>query len=115
MVGDGGFTVPGHRASALKELEQPVTKKILRSILGAISYYWRFIPRFVDHFNLLSLATFKKASGVVEVMEDMLSVFISLKGTFCSVCKSTTTVCSNVSSLHTNASEARIGATLSII
>ena len=115
IVGNGQLAVPEHRATAMKEYKQPVSKKDLRSFLVAMSYYRRFIPHFAEYSSVLSPATSKKASGVVQWSEEMLAAFSSLTDILCNVCKLTIPVYSDVFSLHTDASGAGLGATLNVV
>jgi len=48
MVGSGKLSVPWDRAEAMGNFQRPVTKKGLRSFLGSIGYYHRFIPRMTE-------------------------------------------------------------------
>ena len=42
LIGGGVLAVPSHRATAMAEYRLPITKKQLRSFLGAASYYRKF-------------------------------------------------------------------------
>ena len=48
MVGSGKLSVPRDRAEAMANFQWPVTKRGLRSFLGSVSYYRRFIPRIAE-------------------------------------------------------------------
>ncbi len=48
VIGSGVLAVPEMRIKTLSEFARPVTKKQLRSLLGAFSYYRKFIPGFAD-------------------------------------------------------------------
>jgi len=43
QVGGGRMSLPSHRAEAFREYSKPVTKKGLRSFLGAIGFYRRYV------------------------------------------------------------------------
>ena len=64
-IGDGQIAVPAHRLQALVEFRQPSTKRDLRSFLGAVSYYRRFLPGLASHSAVLTPSTTKSAPGVV--------------------------------------------------
>ena len=113
IVGDGKLAVPEHRAAAMKEFKLPRMKE-LRSFLGVMLYYRRFILHFADYSSCLSPSTSKKASSVVQWTEEMLQTFHSLKLTLCQMCELTVPVQNDVFSLHT-ASGAGLGATLNVI
>ena len=48
-VGRGKVRIPEVRVKALKEFRKPVTKKELKSYLGMLGYYRRFVPGFSSH------------------------------------------------------------------
>jgi len=56
-VGDGVVAIPEHRVTAMVNFRQPVTQKDLRSFMGAISYYRKFLPEFSKYSFKLSPAT----------------------------------------------------------
>jgi len=45
QVGGGKMALPAHRAEAFRHYERPKTKKGLRSFIGAVSFYRRYIHR----------------------------------------------------------------------
>ena len=114
VVGEGQLAVPEHRATAMLKFQQPRTKKQLRSFLGAMSYYRRFIPSYANYSSHLSPATSKKAAGIVQWTKDMLQAFHDLKATMSNICKLTIPLPTDTFTLHTDASGAGIGATLNV-
>ena len=86
IVGDGKLAIPEHPASAMLDFKLSNTKKQLRSFLGGMSYYRRFIPHYVSYSSILSPATSKKVESVVRWTEEMLTAFKDLKGTMVQVC-----------------------------
>ena len=65
LIGDGQLAVPRHRAAAMESFILPKTRTQLRSFLGAMSYYRRFISNYASYSALLSPATSKSAPSVV--------------------------------------------------
>ena len=56
-IGSGQLAVPEHRITALAAYKRPITKETLRSFLGCMSYYRRFIPKYADMSALLTPST----------------------------------------------------------
>ena len=110
----GELAVPELRATAMEEFKLPVTKKQLRSFLGSMSYYRRFIKDFASYSCIPSPETFKKAPSVVVWNGDRLEAFNTLKGILCTVCALTIPSSEDCFSLNTDASGLGIGATLNV-
>ena len=115
LVGKGQVAVPEDRATAMKDFVRPVSKKQLRSFLGMMSYYRRFVLNFAKYSSLLSPSTSKFAPSVVDWSSDMLDAFNFLKGALVSVSVLTIPSQEDVFSLHTDASGLGIGATLNVV
>ena len=113
-IGGGELAVPEHRATAMNEFRLPKTKKQLRSFLGSVSYYRRFIKDFAAYSSLLSPETSKRAPSVVRWNEGRLEAFNKLKGMLCDVCVLTIPSPEDCFSLNTDASGLGIGATLNV-
>ncbi len=82
-IGAGQLAVPEHRVEALADFARPKTKKQLRSFLGSLSYYRRFIPRFADCSSALTPAVSLKAPLRVVWSDEMDSMFSKLKMLLC--------------------------------
>ena len=115
LIGGGQVAVPGHRATAMLNFKQPVTRKHMRSFLGAMSYYRRFIKEFANYSALLSPSTSSSAPNMVDWSSEMLEAFLFLKGALVSVCVLTIPSQEDVFTLHTDASGLGVGATLNVV
>ena len=113
-IGNGQLAVPSHRASAMEAFILPKTRTHLRSFLGSMSYYRRFISNFASYSAILSPATSKNAPSVVVWDSAMLKAFETLKGMLCSVCALTIPSPEDFFVLNTDASGLGIGATLNV-
>ncbi len=114
-IGAGLLAVPEHRVSALAHFVRPRTKKQLRSFLGSVSYYRRFIPNFADCSSTLTPATSLRAPLQVVWTEEMDSRFCELK---LSLCRSSSLVIpapDDVFILYTDASGAGVGGCLHVV
>ena len=57
IVGSGIQAAPAARSEAFRNYKQPHTKKQLRSLLSAFSYFRKFIPVFANRSSVLSPST----------------------------------------------------------
>ena len=62
MVGQGVFTPLADKVEAIRKLEKPTTVTELRSFLGSVGYYQKFIA----HFNLLAAPLHALLKGTVK-------------------------------------------------
>ena len=115
QIGGGELAVPELRATAMEEFKLPATKKQLRSFLGSMSYYRRFIKDFAKYSSILSPETSKKAPSVVVWDGARLEAFNTLKGILCTVCALTIPSSEDCFLLNTDASGLGIGATLNVV
>ena len=115
VIGGGELAVPAHRATAMAEYLVPKTKKQLRSFLGAVSYYRKFLKGHASKSAVLSPSTTKVAPSVVEWTEGMLETFNDIKVSLVDLCILTIPSQNDTFRLHTDASGAGIGATLNVI
>ena len=84
-IGSGTLAVPKQRITALANYKRPTTKKTLRSFLGCMSYYRRFVDKYADMSALLSPSTSvsspKSWSGLMtwtEPSNSRRSVFVTM-------------------------------------
>ena len=66
IVGSGRLAVPQHRVEALAGYIKPKTAKDMRSFLGTMSYYRKFIDSYANYSSLLSPSTSKNAPREVQ-------------------------------------------------
>ena len=114
-IGSGKVVVPEHRITALANYKKPVTKKTLRSFLGCISYYRKFITSYSDMSALLTPSTSVSAPKVVVWTGEMDRAFEMLKVSLSYHVILTIPSISDIFTLHTDASGFGIGACLHVI
>ena len=114
VIGGGVLAVPAHRAAAMANYIRPVSKKQLRSFLGAASYYRQFIEGYARLSSVLSPWTSKSAPSVVGWTAEGVEAFDRIKVSLVDVCCLTIPTQDDVFSLHCDASGAGIGATLNV-
>ena len=115
VIGGGELAVPAHRAAAMAEYIRPVTKRQLRSFLGAAGYYRQFVKGFARLSAVLSPWTSKSAPNVIGWTEEGLEAFKCIRVSLVDVCNLTIPSQEDVFCLHTDASGAGIGATLNVM
>ena len=115
MVGAGKVSPAECKIKALKEYQQPLTKKGIRQFLGLAGYYRRFIEEYADHSFYLTEATKKSAPERVVWSTIMLDEFSYLKTVLCDVPSLTLPTVQDDFLLQTDASGLGIGAILSVV
>ena len=114
IIASGTLAVPDHRITALAQYIKPINKKTLRSFLGCMSYYRKFIPQYSDMSALLTPSTAVSAPKVVVWTADMDTAFQKLKVSLCNnVCLTIPSVLDQFS-LQTDASGFGVGACLHV-
>ena len=113
MVGEGMVSPSECKILALRDYQQPMTKKGIRQFLGLAGYYRKFIQDYADHSFNLTNATRKSASDRVDWCDVMLDEFCYLKSVLCSVPALTLPEDNFV--LQTDASSLGVGAILSVV
>ena len=115
VIGGGELAVPAHRAAAMADYIRPVSKKQLRSFLGAAGYYRQFVEGFARLSSVLSPLTSKSAPSVVGWTAEGVEAFDLIKVSLVDVCCLTIPTQEDEFTLHTDASGAGIGATLNVM
>ena len=113
-IGGGTVAVPEHRATAMAEYIRPRTRKQLRSFLGAVSYYRRFVQKLAMYSALLSPHTSKLSPNVVVWTETMMEAFKHLRVSLVKLCVLTIPSQKDYFVLHSDASGRGVGATLNV-
>ena len=114
LVGEGTMSVPQRRVEALASYTRPTTKRGLRSFLGAIGFYRRYIELLASHTAVLTPLTAKLApSKIVWTKEGELA--------FSSICHCISECCSlciplpqDTFSIVTDASGLGVGGVLQV-
>ena len=111
-IGCGTVAVPEHRATAMANYIRPRTRKQLRSFLGAVSYYRRFVKNLANYSSQLSPHTSKFSPNVIVWTEVMVEDFNQLRVSLVNLCILTQGDCFF---LHSDASGLGVGATLNVV
>ena len=82
-VGGGRIRPEEKKMEKILSAPRPVTKTQVRSFLGLVGFYRRFVPRFSEIALPLTEATKKSRPKVVEWNDDCERAFKELKQTFC--------------------------------
>ncbi len=115
QIGGGKISVPAARVEAIRKHPLPKTRKQLRSFLGLVGFYRRFICGFHRWSSTLTPHTSTAMSRVVSWTEPMLDAFHGLCNQLCdSVCLCVPCV-SDVFMLESDASSTGVGAVLSVV
>ena len=114
-VGDGSMTIPDKRVEALRTYTRPTTKKGLRSFLGAVSFYRRYVQLLAKDTAVLSPATSKLAPAKVSWTGDMESAFHHICESVSNYCILTIPLPEDTMSIVTDASGSGIGGVLQVM
>lgn len=83
-VAGGGIIKPDSaKVSAIRNFPQPMTKKQLRSFLGLLGYYRKFIPHFSSEAFLLTEMTKKASPSQLQWSTDATTSFERLRELLC--------------------------------
>ncbi len=111
-IGSGSISVPEARVKAIRDHPRPVTRKQLRSFLGLIGFYRRFVKYFHKWSVLLTPHASRELSGVVPWSEEMGEAFIALCNSLSSSLLLCVPKCDDTFSLECDASACGIGSVL---
>lgn len=78
-VGEGCIKPKAESVDKIKEMPRPKTKKQVRSFLGAVNFYRKFIPNCAAIMKPLTELTKKDSNLVVEWTKDLEEAFVKLK------------------------------------
>jgi len=85
-VACGKVAVSQHRTEDMAQFKILITKRDLRTFLGNVGYYRRFVQGFANSSALLTPATAKTVLGRVVWTQEMLDAFYTLCESLCSQC-----------------------------
>ncbi len=115
QVGCGRVAVPESRVRAMAEFRRPITKKQLRSFLGSVGYYRKFVEGFARLSALLTPAVALSSPLRVVWTEEMDAAFRLLRESLCARVVLFVPVCSDVFVLYTDAAGGGVGACLHVL
>jgi len=113
-IGGGGVSIPQCRVESLTSFRLPITKKDLRSFLGAMGYYRRFIPGFGSLSALLTPSVSLRAPHRVVWTSEMEEAVSKIKQMLCNHVVLCIPRKEDVYTLYTDASGDGIGACLHV-
>ena len=115
LVGEGTITIPDYRVKSLASYSKPVTKKGLRSFLGAISFYRRYVDLLAKDTAVLSPSTAKLAPSKVLWTGELESAFTNIcKCIIANTCELTIPLPEDMMSVVTDALGLGIGGVLQL-
>ena len=79
VVGKGVVKPQGGKVYKIPEVSKPKTKKDIRSLLGAVGFYRKFIDRFAERAKSLSDMTRKGEPNVLKWSESADEAYLVLK------------------------------------
>ena len=113
-LGEGKISIPESRVRVLRDYIRPRSKKGLRTFLGMVSFYRRYINMLAEHTAALSPATAKSESSVVEWTEERSKAFHAICKLVCDSCVLEIPLPQDEFSLVTDASGFGLGAVLQV-
>ncbi len=115
LIGCGRLAVPEDRVVSLLRYEKPKRKRQLKSFLGVVGYYRRFVPGFAEEAALLTPMTTKEAPDSVVWTKEADRAFIHLRKSLCSCVCLHVPVAGDVFVIYTDASAVAIGGCLHVV
>ena len=112
-VGRGNVQPQEDKVAAIREWPQPQTKKQVRSFLGLVGYYQRFIPGYATLASPLNDLTRKALPDRIGWTEAARGAFEMLRGALCKEPLLVTPDFKLPFTLHTDASDVGLGGVLS--
>ena len=114
LVGEGTMSVPRHRVEALASFTKPTTKKGLRSFLGAIGFYRRYIELLASQTAILTPLTTKLAPSKIVWTEEGELAFSSICACISDCCSLCIPLPQDTFSIVTDASGLGVGGVLQV-
>jgi len=113
-VGEGKMSIPESRVMAIRQYVKPRSKRGLRTFLGMVGFYRRYVNMLAEHTATLSPATAKSEPSVVVWTEEMSKAFHAICDLVCTACALEIPLPQDVFSLVTDASGYGLGAVLQV-
>jgi len=85
-IGGGRASFPESRIRALRDYVKPSTKRGLRTFMGVVGFYRRYINMLAKHTTTLSPATAKSKPNVVTCTKEMCEAFHVICQSVCDAC-----------------------------
>ncbi len=114
LVGCGQVVVPEARCEAMRQYGKPLTKKGLKTFLGALGFYRKLVPGFAQFSSALTPATYLKAPHRVRWSAEMEKAYKFLCECLCNPIVLTVPVVEDVFVLYTDASGVGINGCLHV-
>lgn len=112
IVGKGEIRPVDAKMEKIRNAAQPVTRKEVKSFLGLVSYYRRFVPNFSETATPLIEAAGSGGARKVEWSEECEQAFTRLKQAFCTAPVRRLPLAQGLFVLRTDASDLALGAIL---
>lgn len=112
VLGHGVIRPQVGKVEAIKQAERPVTKKQVRSFLGLVGWYRRFIPNFSEKAVALTELTKKNKPNKLNWTADCERAFMDLKDALCEKSVLQSPEFDQVFTVQTDASQVGLGAVL---
>ena len=113
-LGEGMMSIPNRRVEAIRSFVRPRTKKFLRSFLGLVSFYCRYVDMLAKDTATLSPATARTAPNVVVWTSEMDTAFDNIRESVCNASALVIPLPQDEFSLITDASGQGLGAVLQV-
>ena len=114
-VGEGQLSVPDIRVKSINAFSRPSTISQLRSFLGTIGYYRRFVPHFAKYSSSLTPATKSGMPKVISWSPHMTSAFHSLRSSLSDVVRLYIPCVTDEFVLITDACASGVGSVLCVV
>jgi len=114
QVGEGRMSLSSHRAEALRNYTKPCTKRGLRSFLGAISFYRRYVKQLASQTAILTPLTAKQAPSRIVWTQEGERAFSVICNTISDTCSLCIPLPQDMFSLTTDASGLGVGGVLQV-
>jgi len=99
-IGGGKTSIPEGRVKALREYVRPRTKRGLRTFLGVVGFYRRYIQMLAKHTATLSPATARSEPSIDTWTEEMCESFHAICQLVCDACALEIPLQTDTFSLH---------------